>query len=163
VKVITADLLDELAARAARLDRRRTHHNVHESPSDPIQRLFVAADRGSYFRPHRHPTKWEFAVVIRGRFEVVLLDDSGCVTERLPVGPGAAAVGFEIPANAWHTWVPTDDGSVFVEVKPGPYDARSAAEFAAWAPPEGSPDVGRFLEALRAARVGDQLGRRTMP
>ena len=156
MKVITFVLIDELIVRAAASDRRRTNHNVHESPSDPIQRMVVAAQRDSYFRPHRHATKWEFAVVIRGRFDVILLDDTGCVTERLSVGLGGDAVGFEIPPNSWHSWIPAVDGSVFVEVKQGPYDSRTAADFAVWAPAEGAADVGRYLERLRNTKVGDR-------
>ena len=156
MKVITSALIDELIARAAASDRRRANHNVHESPSDPIQRMFVAAMRDSYFRPHRHAAKWEFAVVIRGRFDVLLFDDTGCVTRRISVGPGAEVVGFEIPPDTWHSWIPLADGSVFVEVKQGPYDSRTAADFAVWAPAEGAADVGRYVERLRSARVGDR-------
>ena len=157
MKVITSDLIDGLIARAAAQDRRRANHNVHESPSDPIQRMFVAAMRDSYFRPHRHAAKWEFAVVIRGRFDVLLFDDTGCVTRRVLAGPGAEAVGFEIPPDTWHSWIPLADGSVFVEVKQGPYDTRTAADFAVWSPAEGTPHVGQFVETLRSARVGDRV------
>jgi cupin fold WbuC family metalloprotein len=156
MKVITSVLIDELIARAAASGRRRTNHNLHESPSDPIQRMFVAAMRDSYFRPHRHAAKREFAAVIRGRFDVLLFDDTGCVTRRISVGPGAEAVGFEIPPDTWHSWIPLADGSVFVEVKQGPYDSRTAADFAVWAPAEGTADVGRYLERLRNTKVGDR-------
>jgi cupin fold WbuC family metalloprotein len=157
MKVITSVLIDELIVRAAASDRRRTNHNVHESPSDPIQRMVVAAMRDSYFRPHRHATKWEFAVVVRGRFDVLLFDDTGCVTRRVSAGPDAEAVGFEIPPNSWHSWIPAVDGSVFVEVKQGPYDTRTAADFAVWAPEEGAADVGRYVEMLRNTRAGDRV------
>jgi cupin fold WbuC family metalloprotein len=157
MKLITSELIDGLIARAAALDRRRCNHNIHESPSDPIQRMLVAAMRDSYFRPHRHAAKWEFAVVMRGRFDVILLDDTGCVARRISVGPAAEAVGFEIPPDMYHSWIPAADGSVFVEVKQGPYDARTAAEFAGWAPAEGTPDVGRYVARLRAAQPGDRV------
>ena len=154
MKLITSDLIDDLIARAGANVRRRINHNVHESPSDPVQRLFVAARPGSYFRPHRHPMKWEFAVVILGRFDVMLFDDAGFVTERRSVGPGTDTVGFEIPLNVWHSWIPIADHSVFFEVKQGPYDAQTAAEFAAWSPAEGTSAVGEFYERLRNAEVG---------
>ncbi|MEK6775666.1 MAG: WbuC family cupin fold metalloprotein [bacterium] len=157
MKVITSDLIDDLIVRAGTNVRRRINHNVHESPSDPVQRLFVAARPGSYFRPHRHPIKWEFAVVIRGRFDVMLFDDTGCVTERHSVGPGSDAVGFEIPPDVWHSWIPTADDSVFLEVKQGPYDAQTAAEFAAWSPSEGTSAVGAFVERLKVAKAGHHV------
>ena len=155
MKLITSASIDELIARAAGQARRRLNLNVHESPSDPIQRLFVAAVRGSYFRPHRHSAKSEFAVVIRGRFDVVTFDDAGCVLERHTVGPGAEAAAFEMPANTWHSWIPLADDAVFLEVKQGPYDPQSAAEFAGWSPAEGTPQAAAFAERLQKAKPGE--------
>ena len=43
-----------------------------------------------------------------------------------------------------------------VEVKQGPYDTRTAVDFAVWAPAEGAADVGRYVETLRNAKVGDR-------
>lgn len=157
MKLITAELLDGLIAKASESPRRRTHHNVHSSGDAPVQRYFIAAKQDSYFRPHRHPMKWEFALVVRGGFDVFVFDEAARVTERHAVGPGTAVVAFEIPANTWHTWLPTADDSVFVEVKEGPYDPDTAAEFAPWAPPEGAPAVADFLARLRAADIGTSL------
>ena len=120
-----------------------------------MQRFFVAADRGSYFRPHRHLTKSELALVLRGQFEVVTFDDAGTVTGRQVVGDDTAGMGFETPRGVWHTLVTCSDGAAFLEVKEGPYDPATAAEFAPWAPPEGDAAVTPFLDWVRNARVGD--------
>jgi len=157
MKLITADLIDDLVAKAGQSPRRRTNYNVHGSGEDPVQRYFIAAKQDTYFRPHRHPAKWEFALVVRGGFDVLVFDDEGRVTERQAVGPEAGVLAFEIPANTWHTWLPTAEDSAFVEVKQGPYDPASAAEFARWAPEEGAPEVGAFIERLRGAAVGDAV------
>lgn len=157
MKVITSQFMDELVSRAGAHPRRRVNHNVHETPGDPVQRMFVAAGRDSYFRPHRHPAKWEFAIVLRGQFDVVLLDDAGRVTKRVSVGPGTETLAFELPPDAWHTWIPMAEDSVFLEVKRGPYDAQTAAEFAAWAPAEGTAQVKPFVKTLRQVRAGDCL------
>ncbi|HKK06921.1 MAG TPA: WbuC family cupin fold metalloprotein [Gammaproteobacteria bacterium] len=157
MKLITADLIDDLVAKAGQSPRRRTNYNVHTSGDAPVQRYFIAAKQDSYFRPHRHPTKWEFALVIRGGFDVLVFDDEGRVTERQAVGPQAGVVAFEIPANTWHTWLPTAEDSAFVEIKEGPYDPASAAEFAAWAPEEGAAEVADFVQRLRTASVGSML------
>lgn len=155
MKLVTSDLIDGLIAQAGTNARKRTHHNVHETPSDPVQRLFVAARRDSYFRPHRHPKRWEFALVTRGLFDVIVFDDTSRVIERVSVGPGANTIGIEIPPNTWHTWLPGADGSVFFETTPGPYDAKTAKEFATWTPAEGTSPVREFLGRLRSAKVGD--------
>jgi cupin fold WbuC family metalloprotein len=156
MKLITSDLMNELIVQAGRDARLRINYNIHESPSDPVQRLFIASRLESYFRPHRHPERWEFAVVIRGLFDVMVFDDTSRVIQRASVGPDAEVIGFEIPLNTWHTWIPMADESVFFEIKQGPYDAQNAAEFAAWSPEEGTPQVNEFVARLRVAKLGDR-------
>jgi hypothetical protein len=75
----------------------------------------------------------------------------------LPIAPGAMAIGFEIPAISWHTWVPMMDESVAFEIKQGPYGTLAAADFAVWSPEEGVVEMGAFLEGLRRAGIGDRL------
>lgn len=157
MKLVTQSLLDEMIARAGDSPRRRSHHNMHELPEDPVQRLFVAAKRDSYFRAHRHPGKWEFSVVLRGLFDVLTFDGEGRLTQRIAVGPEAGIAAFELPPDTWHAWVPMSDDAVFFEVKRGPYDPQTAAEPAPWAPPEGAPEVAAFAARLREAQVGDCL------
>jgi cupin fold WbuC family metalloprotein len=157
MKIFSRTLLDDLAARATASPRKRANHNIHTSSADAVQRFFVAADRATYFRPHRHLTKSELALVLRGRFEVVTFDDAGRVTGRHAVGDDTPGIGFETPHATWHTLVACSDGAAFLEIKEGPYDPATAAEFAPWAPPEGDSGVPRFLEWLRAAQPGDRF------
>jgi cupin fold WbuC family metalloprotein len=157
MKLITAAMLDGLVVQAGASQRLRSNYNVHEHPSDPIQRLFIAACLNSYFRPHRHPGKKEFAIVLRGLFDVITFDDMGRVNQRVSVGPAAEVTGLEIPADVWHTWVPLEDQSLFFEVKPGPYDPAAVVEFAAWSPAEGTAEVPAFYEKLLAARVDEKI------
>jgi cupin fold WbuC family metalloprotein len=159
MKVFTTTLLDELAVQAAAAPRGRAHHNIHASPEDPLQRFFVAAERRSYFRPHRHHARAELGTVLRGGFDVLTFDGAGVVTARWGIGAGTGNLAFETPPLTWHTLLARSDGSVFLETKQGPYDPATAAEFAAWAPPEGDAGVPAFLVWLRAARPGDRAGR----
>ena len=39
-------------------------------------------------------------------------------------------------------------GSVFYEVKQGPYDPQLVKEFAPWAPLEGTPEATAYLQRL---------------
>lgn len=149
MKVFTHALLDQLAGQATASARKRAHHTVHASPDDRVQRFFVTADRGTYFRPHRHLTRSELAVVLRGRFEVITFDDAGAVTARYAVGEGTSGLGYETPSGTWHTLIAQTDGATFLEIKEGPYDPKTAAEFAPWAPPEGDAAVSAYLEELR--------------
>lgn len=157
MKQITHRMTDEWIAAAAGNPRRRTNYNVHESLSDPIQRLFIAAGRESYFRPHLHLQKSEFALVLRGLFEVFTFDPEGMVTGRFSVGPSEETFALEIPADTFHTWIPRAEACVFFEVKKGPYDPATPMVFAPWAPEEGSPDTAAFQAKLMAACAGDRI------
>ncbi len=155
MKLISHHLLDELTARAAASPRGRAHHNIHESPTDPVQRFFVVANRKSYFRPHRHLTKSELAMVLRGRVDILTFDEQGRVLARYSAGEGADSMAYETPRATWHTLIADTDGTAFFEVKEGPYDPVTTSQFASWAPAEGEPDAAAFLEWLRKAQPGD--------
>jgi len=146
-------LLDELAAKAAASPRRRAHYNIHAAPEDPVQRFLVVADRDSYFRPHRHASKSELALVLRGRFDVLTFDEQGVVTGRSTVGDDTPLMAFEVPHGTWHTLIAASDGSAFLEVKQGPYDPATASEFAPWSPAEGDDAVVGYLQWLRVAQA----------
>jgi cupin fold WbuC family metalloprotein len=147
-------LLDELAAKAAASPRLRTNYNIHQSAADAVQRYFIVAARDSYFRPHRHLTKIETALALRGRFDVVTFDDAGVVTGRYAVGEGAGAFGYETPQATWHTLLVSTPTAAFYEVKEGPYDPATSVEFAPWAPAEGDAKARAYLEWARTAAVG---------
>jgi cupin fold WbuC family metalloprotein len=156
MKLISQQLLDELAARATASPRLRTHHNLHTSNEDLVQRYLVVANRNSYFRPHRHASRAELALIVRGRLDLVAFDACGRVTARHALGAGTANIAYENGPGNWHTVIVQADGTAFLEVKEGPYDPATASEFAAWAPAEGEPGVARFLEWARRASPGEQ-------
>ena len=155
MKLLSRTLLDELTAKAASSPRARAHHNIHATAADPVQRFLVVAGADSYFRPHRHKTRSELAVIVRGRVDVLTFEERGRVTARYGVGEGTDSIGSETPQGAWHTVVPGAAGGAFLEIKEGPYDPATAAESAPWAPAEGGASVPRFLEWLRSAQPGD--------
>jgi len=155
MKLFSHSLLDDLATRAQTSPRARAHHNIHETPADPVQRFFVVTNRNSYFRPHRHIAKAELALVLRGRFHILTFDERGKVTARYSVGEDTGSMAYETPRATWHTLVADTDGSAFLEVKEGPYDPLTASEFADWAPPEGDPAAATFLKWYRTAQPGE--------
>ncbi|MEE9914139.1 MAG: WbuC family cupin fold metalloprotein [Deltaproteobacteria bacterium] len=157
MKLVTHRMVDELIEEAGKTGRLRTHYNIHESLSDPVQRLFVAAGRASYFRPHRHPGKSEFAIILRGLFDVILFNGEGTVTDRISAGPGLDIFALEVPADVYHTWIPRAEHSAFFEVKQGPYDPATSLDFAPWSPAEGAAGVAEFQAKLLALCPGDRI------
>lgn len=154
MKLFEDSLIDALIVKAAASPRRRAHFNIHASSDDPVQRFLVAVQGDSYFRPHRHRTNSELAVVLRGSLELVIFDETGHVLSRQGIGEGTGRFAYETNMGAWHTLIPVIGPAVFFEVKQGPYDPATAAEFAPWAPAEGEASVARFQQWLREAGAG---------
>jgi cupin fold WbuC family metalloprotein len=155
MKLLPRGLLDELAAKAAASPRARAHYNIHATSAELVQRFLVVAQPHAYFRPHRHESKSELAVLVRGRVDVLTFDERGGVTARYGVGEGTESLAYETPQGTWHTLVPGAAGGAFLEIKEGPYDAATATQFAAWAPAEGDAAVAKFRAWLRVAQPGD--------
>lgn len=156
MKLFDDRLLDELVARAKASPRLRANHNAHAGLDEPVQRLFIAIEPGSYVRPHRHPgkEKWEFFLVLRGRLAALLFDARGKVLRREELAAGGPVYGFEIPPGTWHCVVALETESVFFEVKQGPYMPLSDKDFAAWAPPAGEPGCDALCRWFSLARPG---------
>ena len=150
IKVIDDRVLDEVSAQARRSPRLRMNHNLHPSDGSACHRFFNAIEPGSYIQPHRHldPEKDETLVLIRGRLGVLSFDPSGAVTESAVLGAGGAMV-VDLPHGRYHTAVSLASGTIFLEVKAGPYLPFSPEEKAPFAPEEGSPEVAGYLERLK--------------
>jgi len=155
LKLVPHALLDELAAKATASPRARAHHNIHATPADPVQRFLVVAQGDSYFRPHRHASRSELALLVRGRLDVLIFDERGRVLARQPVGEKTASLAYETQQGTWHTVVPAGSGCAFLEIKEGPYDPATSVQFAEWAPAEGDAAVPEFRAWLRNAQPGD--------
>jgi len=156
VKRIGAAMHEALRAEAQRVPRRRVHHCLHESPDDPVQRLVVDMEPGTYIRPHRHAQspKWELFFCLAGSAVVLLFDDAGLLTDKLALAASGSCYGVEIPAGVWHTLIIEEPGTLLVEVKPGPYVSLPEKDFAPWAPAEGEAAAAGFEAALHGLSVG---------
>ncbi|VEA71212.1 Uncharacterised protein [Serratia rubidaea] len=83
MKLITLQQMNLMGEQAAQLPRLRTHHLLHDDTREPVQRMTIAMEPGTYIRPHRHPHGWELLTPLRGRFVVLQFDDRGAVTGAL--------------------------------------------------------------------------------
>lgn len=150
---IDGALLDRVSESARTSPRLRMNHNFHQNEADISNRLLNAVEPGSYVVPHRHldAAKDETFVVLRGRFGLVLFDESGNVARQEVLDSAGPVFGVTIPHGTFHSIVSLAPGSVFFESKAGPYAALTPEERAVWAPAESDPaayDYRRQLEAL---------------
>jgi cupin fold WbuC family metalloprotein len=155
IRRIDNELLDRVTAEAVRHPRRRINHNFHRH-EEAVQRFLNAVEPGSYVRPHRHahPPKWEMFVCLRGRGAAVIFNETGGISEIYRLDPAQGVYGVEIAAGAWHSIVSLASGSVFLEVKEGPFEPKHAGVFAPWSPAPEEPGVAAFVAAIERAASG---------
>jgi len=141
--------LERLSEVARAHPRLRMNENLH-ALADPIHRLLNATEPGTYVQPHRHldPPKLETLAVIRGKGAVLIFDERGALQERLLLAPVGPDLLVELPPGTWHSLVALEPGTVWFEVKAGPYVPPPPADIASWAPPPGSPEAPRYLEHM---------------
>jgi cupin fold WbuC family metalloprotein len=149
---VDARLLDTVVAAARTSPRLRMNHNLH-AMDDAIHRLLNAMEPGSYVQPHRHlaAPRTETLACIRGRGAVLVFDGAGAVVQRFFLSPSGPDLVCELPAGTWHSLLALESGTVFFEVKAGPYVAPPPADVAAWAPPPGDARATAYLETMRKA------------
>lgn len=151
MEVIDEALLNGVSAAAKCSPRLRMNHNFHLSLNDSLHRLLNAMEPGTYVRPHRHlnPKRVEACILLRGRAVVFIFDDSGRVTGHHIVCPQEGIFGIDIEAGVWHSVLVLEEGSVFYEVKEGPFVPLSEGDMASWSPsPEDKEGVRVFMRGL---------------
>ena len=121
MKLIDKQLLDNVSRQAQKSDRLRMNYNFHQSLDDKCHRFLNAVEPGTKVEIHRHPTKDESFVLLRGRVRVTTYNDDGTVIESAGLCPEDGLYGVDIPKNVWHNVESLESGSVFFECKEGPF------------------------------------------
>ena len=155
MKIVTPELLHQLTDAAGNSPRLRKNHNLHPSDESRCHRLLNAIEPASYIRPHRHldPEKDEAFILMSGRLGIILFSPVGVVNEIVMLSHESGNLAADIPNGCYHTAVSLQTGTVFYEVKAGPYLPLKEEETAVWAPIESDPAAAAYMERLRALFV----------
>ena len=121
MKIIDKDLLNEVSEQAKTSPRLRMNYNFHQSLEDKCHRFLNAVEPGTKVEIHRHPTKDESFVLLRGRVRVNTYNDDGSIIEDVVLSQESGNYGVDIPKNVWHKLESLESGSVIFECKEGPY------------------------------------------
>ena len=121
IMVIDNKILDNLTAQAKASPRLRMNLNFHQSLDEKCHRFLNAVEPGANIPIHRHPTKAESFVVLRGKVKVTTYNDDGTIIENIVLDPSEGRYGVNIGNNVWHTVEAQEPGSVIFECKEGPY------------------------------------------
>lgn len=121
MKIIDKDLLDTVSNEAKESDRLRMNYNFHQSLDEKCHRFLNAVEPGTIVPIHKHPTKDETFVVLRGKVRISTYNDKGDVIESIVLCPEEGKYGVNIQKNVWHTLESLAPDSVIFEVKEGPF------------------------------------------
>lgn len=81
MKKIDDRLLDEVSEKAKESPRLRMNYNFHQSLDDLCHRFLNAVEPGTEVPIHKHPTKDESFVILRGKVKVSTYNDDGSILE----------------------------------------------------------------------------------
>lgn len=121
MKIIDTTLLDKITAQANESPRLRMNYNFHQSLEDKCHRFLNAVEPGTVVPIHKHPTKDESFVLLRGRVRVTTHNDDGSIKDSVILNPQEGLYGVDIPKGVWHKVESLESGSVFFECKEGPF------------------------------------------
>ena len=121
MRIIDEQLLDDVQAKAKESPRLRMNYNFHQSLDEKCHRFLNAVEPGTEVPIHKHPTKDESFVLLRGRVRVTTYNDDGSIKESIVLNPEKGQYGVDIPKNVWHNVECLESGSVFFECKEGPF------------------------------------------
>jgi cupin fold WbuC family metalloprotein len=102
-----------------RLVQRLRYYNFHQSLEDKCHRMLNAVEPGTVVPIHRHPTKDESFVILRGKVGVTTHDDDGAVIGDVVLSRESGGYGVDIPKGVWHLVEALVLGSVVFECKDG--------------------------------------------
>ena len=97
------------------------NENFLQSLEDKCHRMLNAVERGTVVPIHRHPTKDESFVILRGKVRVTTHNDDGSIIEDVVLSQESGNYGVDIPKNVWHKLESLESGSVVFECKEGPF------------------------------------------
>ena len=115
MKIIDETLLNKVAAEAKESPRLRMNYNFHQSLNDKCHRFINAVEPGTVVPVHKHPTKDESFVVLKGRVKILTYNDEGKVLETIILDPKDGRYGVDIPKGVWHTLESIESGSCIFE------------------------------------------------
>ena len=119
--VIDKELLDKVSEQAKDSPRMRMNYNFHQSLEEKCHRMLNAVEPGTVVPIHKHPTKAESFVILRGKVRVTTHNDDGSIIEDVVLSQECGNYGVDIPKNVWHKLESLESGSVIFECKEGPF------------------------------------------
>ena len=113
--IIDKHLIDKVSSEAKESPRLRMNFNFHQSLDEKCHRFLNAVEPGTDVPIHRHPTKDETFVILRGKVRVTTHNDDGSIIESVVLCAEEGRYGVNIPKGVWHTLESLESGSCIFE------------------------------------------------
>ena len=95
--VIDKNLLDRVSEQAKKSPRLRMNYNFHQSLDEKCHRFLNAVEPGTEVPIHKHPTKDETFVILRGKVRVTTHRGDGSIIEDVMLCAEEGRYGVNIP------------------------------------------------------------------
>lgn len=119
--IIDKALLDQVSEQAKESSRLRMNYNFHQSLDEKCHRMLNAIEPGTDIPIHRHPTKDESFVILRGKVRSTTYNDDGSIIESIVLCQENGVYGVNLSKGVWHKLESLEPGSVIFECKEGPF------------------------------------------
>ncbi len=112
--------MNEVSEQAKASPRLRMNYNFHKSLDEKCHRMLNAVEPGTEIPIHRHPTKDETFVILKGKVKVTTYNNKGELQDFAILCHENGLYGVNIPKNVWHTLEALEPSMLF-ECKEGPF------------------------------------------
>ena len=156
--------IEELIAFARSQPNRRARLLLHPTRKDSLQEMIIALPLTSCDHPHINDLSSKSFTALSGQFAVMRFADDGTWLRPIVLSagdwPGTRLVRLRKPT--WHTIIPLQGETVFLETIVGPFTGN---RFAEWFPAEDSQERAEAQERLRlhAHEAADGLSKGCAP
>lgn len=120
IEIIDNNLMNEVSEQAKASPRLRMNYNFHKSLDEKCHRMLNAVEPGTEIPIHRHPTKDETFVILKGKVKVTTYNNKGELQDFAILCHENGLYGVNIPKNVWHTLEAMEPSMLF-ECKEGPF------------------------------------------
>jgi cupin fold WbuC family metalloprotein len=149
---IDIKVIKELSAHVGKTKLRRARICAHLDEEDDLQEMFVAVEKGSFIRPHKHLTKCESLSVIEGTAIAIFFHDSGSISDAFYIGRESKDHRFyyRISSPIFHMLIIISELFVFHEATTGPF-RREDSVYSPWSPDEKDKIAcEKYIESIRS-------------
>ncbi len=157
---VNREQIESLIAVARAQPNGRARLLLHPDRQDSLHEMIIALPAASCDHPHINYKSGKSFTAVSGQFAVMCFSDDGSDVTSVVLSAGAwpGACVTRLRKAAWHTIIPLEGDTVFIETIIGPFTGNN---FADWFPAAGVEQRPAAEERLRrlAREAADRLSR----